>query len=342
MDPRPQPMISIIIPVFNVADFLPRCLDSVLADPAPDIEVIAVDDASPDASGAVLDERAATDGRLRVVHLSENAGLGGARNAGLDRARGEYVWFVDADDWLPEGSVDAVRRRLAAQRPDVLVVDHEEVFPDGRTVRGAYGEALREPTAPIGLADRPELLKLAQSACTKVVRRDFLRRIGLRFSPGWYEDCSYSHPLLMAARSIDLLDRVCYCYRQRADTGAITKTPSPRHFEVFDQYERLFTLVENAAPAYDRYRPILFRLMIDHYLVIVGNERRVPAPLRRAFFDRMVRDHRRWLPAQGYPVPGGLAGLKHRLVGRGDYSAYAALRAGYRAARRLRSVAPRT
>ncbi|SCE70787.1 glycosyltransferase family 2 protein [Micromonospora mirobrigensis] len=330
MTDRRGPLLSVVVPVYAVEAFLPQCLDSILADPTADLEVVAVDDRSPDGSPALLDRYADADGRVRVLHLAENAGLGGARNAGLARATGRYVWFVDADDWLPEGSVAAVLARLAETGPDVLVVDHEEVFPDGRTVPGSTPGVLARPAAPITLAQRPELLRLAQSACTKVVRRELLERTGLRFAPGWYEDCSYSHPLLMSAGSIDLLDRVCYCYRQRADTGAITKTPSRRHFEVFDQYERLFEVVDAAAPRHDRFRPDLFRIMIDHYLVIVGNERRVPPELREAFFHRMARDYRRRLPAEGYPVPGGMAGLKHRLVARDDWRAYAGLRAVYR------------
>ncbi|MEV0157508.1 glycosyltransferase [Micromonospora sp. NPDC050686] len=324
------PTLSVVVPVYAVEQFLPACLDSLLAEPTTELEIVAVDDRSPDGSPALLDAYAERDRRVRVLHLAENAGLSGARNAGLARARGRYVWFVDADDWVPAGSVGAVLARLAETGPDVLVVNHQEVFDDGRVLPGSPPGALDRPPAPISLADRPALLRLAQSACTKVVQRRLLDRIGLRFAPGWYEDVSYSHALLLAAASIDLFDRVCYCYRQRGDVGAITKTPSRRHFEVFDQYERVFDLVDGAAPRYDRFRADLFRVMIDHYLVIVGNERRVPPDLRESFFHRMARDYRRRLPAGGYPLPGGVAGLKHRLVARDDWRAYAGLRAVYR------------
>jgi len=189
------------------------------------------------------------------------------------------------------------------------------------------------------LAERPELLRLAQSACTKVIRRPFLMGSGLQFLPGWYEDTSFSHPLLMAAGSIDLLERVCYCYRQRPQ--GITRTISPRHFEVFDQYRRLFEIVERDTE-YERFRPELFRLMINHYLVILGNERRLPHELKRAFFDRVVTEYRRYLPPGGYPVPRGSTGLKHRLVRHHTYRAYAGLRLAHDGLRWLRrTVVPR-
>src|SRR5215469_11385129 len=99
-----MPVISVIVPVYRVAEFLPACLDSILSGDF-DIEVIAVDDASPDGSGAILDQRAAADPRLRVVHLDRNGGQGNARNLALEQATGEYVWFVDGDDMVADGGL---------------------------------------------------------------------------------------------------------------------------------------------------------------------------------------------------------------------------------------------
>ena len=115
------PLISVVLPVGNVAEFLPACLDSVLGPDTPGgpagqagLEVIAVDDASPDGCGRILDHRAGQDPRLRVVHLAENAGPGPARMRGLAEAAGTYVWFVDPDDLLADGALAAVAARLAA------------------------------------------------------------------------------------------------------------------------------------------------------------------------------------------------------------------------------------
>ncbi|SCL41345.1 Glycosyl transferase family 2 [Micromonospora pallida] len=330
-----QPRISVVVPVHGVEAYLATCLDSILAEPYADVEVVAVDDASPDGCGAILDGYAARDPRVRVVHLATNVGLGGARNAGLAQATGEYVWFVDGDDWLPAGSLAAVRERLAATRPDVLIIDHAEVFPGGRVVPRPSAGALAGHATPLRLADRPHLLRLAQSACTKVVRRGLLDEAALRFRGGWYEDVAYSHPLLMAADRIDVLERVCYHYRQQPQ-GRITVTRSDRHFEVFDQYAAVFAAVDAAGGRHDVFRPELFRLMVNHYLVILGNEARLPDASRREFFRRMVLDHRRWLPAGGYAVPDGVTGLKHRLVERDNYLAWTTLRSVHRTLGRVR------
>jgi glycosyltransferase involved in cell wall biosynthesis len=328
--PAGTPLVTVVVPVYGIEGFVRPCLDSVLADPTPELEVVAVDDHSPDSCGAILDEYAAGDPRVRVVHLTENVGLGRARNAGLDAARGEYVWFVDGDDQITPGAINAVLARLRELRPDVLLVDHRLVFPDGRTESDPSTRRLYDTSAPAiaSLDERPDLFGLQHTAWNKIVRRTFLQRIGIRFLPGWYEDYPFSHPVLMAAERIAVLPRVCYLYRQR-DGGAITRTVSARHFEAFEQYDRLFALVDGWGPEYRRFRPQLFAMMISHLLVIVGNGGRVAGKDRRAFFRRIAALYQRHLPAGGYPRPGGVRGLKHLLVRFDAYWLYALLRAGY-------------
>ena len=94
-----QPLISVIVPVYKVEDFLPRCVESVLAQTYPYLEIILVDDGSPDACGTICDGYAQKDPRIKVIH-KENGGLSSARNAGLDIAEGEYIAFLDSDDWV--------------------------------------------------------------------------------------------------------------------------------------------------------------------------------------------------------------------------------------------------
>lgn len=130
------PLISVVLPVGNVADFLPACLDSVLGEPGQsggELEVIAVDDASDDGCGDILDHRACQDPRLRVIHLAENAGPGPARMRGLAEATGTYVWFVDPDDLLADGALDAVTARLGRGPADVLLIDYLILGSSGQT-----------------------------------------------------------------------------------------------------------------------------------------------------------------------------------------------------------------
>ncbi|MBQ9861711.1 MAG: glycosyltransferase [Clostridia bacterium] len=93
------PTISVIVPVYNVERYLPRCIDSILSQTFTDFQLILIDDGSPDACGRICDEYAARDPRIGVIH-QENAGVGSARNAGLDAAVGKYIYFIDPDDSL--------------------------------------------------------------------------------------------------------------------------------------------------------------------------------------------------------------------------------------------------
>ena len=94
-----EKLLSVIVPVYNVETYLPRCVDSILQQSYENMEVILVDDGSQDGSGKICDEYAARDSRVKVIH-KENGGLSSARNAGLDTAAGEYLTFVDSDDWI--------------------------------------------------------------------------------------------------------------------------------------------------------------------------------------------------------------------------------------------------
>lgn len=333
--------LSLIVPVYRVERYLPECLDSVLSQPAGRaIELIAVDDASPDDGGEILARYAAGDDRVRVITLPRNGGLGVARNTGLDHARGDYVWFVDGDDWLPPDCLTAVLDRLGQVRPDMLIVDYVRSYPDGRDVRFSAADIYPDPLpVTFALADRPALLRSLHIACNKVVRREFLLATGIRFLAGWYEDVSFSLPLLLSATRLSVLTELSYCYRQRPE-GSITSTVDERHFQVFGQWQRVFGYLDEH-PELDPLRPAVFARMVWHLLAVLHQPERVPPDRRRAFFGEMSQLYRRHLPAAGYPVPAGTAGVAHRFVARGSYRLYQSARSAELARRRLAAMGGR-
>ncbi|WP_435253619.1 glycosyltransferase family 2 protein, partial [Streptomyces sp. 1222.5] len=263
-----MPRFSVIVPAYKVQAYLSECLDSVLSQSYPDLEVIAVDDCSPDACGAIIDEYAARDTRVKPVHLAENQGLGRARNAGMAEASGDYLVFLDSDDTLTPDALRAVADRIKESgEPDVLVYDYARTYWDGRTVRNQLSTQLTEEgPAPFRLADRPGLLRVLMVAWNKAYRREFVEAQGFAFPPGYYEDTPWTFPVLMTAESIATLDRVCVHYRQRRQ-GNILGTTSRRHFDLFEQYDRVFAFVDEH-PELAAWRPELFRRMIDHYAVV--------------------------------------------------------------------------
>jgi CDP-glycerol glycerophosphotransferase len=325
------PLISVVLPVGNVVEFLPACLDSVLGpDPAgqADLEVIAVDDASSDGCCRVLDRRAGQDPRLRVIHLAENAGPGAARTRGLAEATGSYVWFVDPDDLLAGGALAAVTARLAHGRPDVLLIDYLILGSSGRTQPSPGAALLAAPpgaAAPVTLTltERPALIDRTMTVWSKVFRREFLLGLGVCFPPGIHEDVPVSCAALLAAERIALLDRVCYLYRRRR--RSFLATTSMDHFSIFSSYEQVFARLDaGAGPSGGTgVRAALFGRAIEHYSTVLASGL-VPRGARRAFFDRMTADYRRYRPA-GYRRPPGLRGMKFALIERDAYRAYLVL-----------------
>src|SRR5690349_8064661 len=157
-----------------------------------DFEIVAVDDCSPDYSGAILAEYAARDPRVRVVTAPRNLGLGRARNFGLEHATGEYVWFLDSDDWLSDGSLAAVADRLRHTGADLLLVGWDRVHWHGKIQAGSARAMLSRAPEVFSADEWPEVLNVLHVAWNKVIRREVLNRLGLEFAPGWYEDVSFS------------------------------------------------------------------------------------------------------------------------------------------------------
>ncbi|MER6441013.1 bifunctional glycosyltransferase family 2 protein/CDP-glycerol:glycerophosphate glycerophosphotransferase [Streptomyces sp. NPDC001185] len=324
--PESDVLISLVLPVYGVEEFLRPCLDAILAQSFTRFEIIAVDDASPDGCPAILDEYARRDARVRVVRLAVNGGLGEARNAGFAQARGTYVWFVDSDDWIADGSLAAIAPCLEASRPDVLFLDYARAMPGGTIEPSPRAHLLREPIPPetFDLTARPSVLELMMTAWNKVIRRDFLTDLDLRFGRGLYEDLPVTYPILLAAERIALLDRVCYFYRERR-AGAITTTVSDRHFDVFGQYEKIFDFVDRHGDSFNAFRGPLFDRAIWHYTTIIDDPARIPSHRRREFFQLMAAHFTRYRPA-GYTYPHGARGAKFRMVARDSYRLFIALR----------------
>ena len=115
-----NPKISIIVPVYKVEQYLHRCLDSIVAQTFTDWECILIDDGSPDKSGAICDEYASKDNRFKVIH-QENKGVSAARNAGLEAAKGEWIGFVDSDDWIEPNMYDYLYTTSQKNHPDCVI-----------------------------------------------------------------------------------------------------------------------------------------------------------------------------------------------------------------------------
>ena len=192
--------LSIIVPVYKVEEYLGECIDSLLSQTIDDYEIILVDDGSPDNSGKIADEYAAANpDMIRVLHI-DNGGQGRARNFALDIAKGDFVGFVDSDDWVTHDMYEKMYARAAETGADVVVCDFMERFADGR-----------ESVLPASLQDN--WLGSAGSSCNKIFRRSLVGE--LRFPVGlWYEDFYFSAVMLLRSKHTEFIAEPLYIYRR--------------------------------------------------------------------------------------------------------------------------------
>ncbi len=136
MDSSCKVKVSVLVPVYNVEQFLPRCLDSLIAQTLRDIEIVCVNDASPDNSAAILADYAARDPRIRVITKTNNEGSMKARATAYENARGEYLFFCDSDDYLPVNALESLYSYAieSQTKPDLIVGNMSLVNPNGRTI----------------------------------------------------------------------------------------------------------------------------------------------------------------------------------------------------------------
>ena len=191
--------LSVIVPVYKAEAYLCKCVDSLLAQRLTDYEILLVDDGSPDRSGELCDEYAKQyPDKVRCLHL-DNGGQGRARNRGMEIARGEYLGFVDSDDWVEPDMYPKLLERAETEGADVVVCGIRAVHADGR-----------EESLPVWKEGNP--LAAAGSACNKLFRREAVREI--RFPEGlWYEDFAFSAKLLMRSKKTVFLAEELYDYR---------------------------------------------------------------------------------------------------------------------------------
>ena len=236
--------ISIIIPIYKVEAYLRECVDSVLNQTYRDLEIILVDDGSPDGCPAICDEYGQKDSRVKVIH-KPNGGLSDARNVGLQSATGDYVVFLDSDDYYNNKEFIARAAEKLAANPVDFLCHQRQKFVDG------HDDQMKQPR-PYSQEEENEhdygtlVEKLSThdhldaSACMKVIRCQFLIENQLWFKKGMYsEDVDWYMRVLLMAKSMSVTNDKAYCYRLRA--GSIS------HSLKLKNLQDLFSSVENYA-----------------------------------------------------------------------------------------------
>ena len=226
MSTASRPWLSILLPVYKVQDYLPACAESILSQADEGVELLFVDDASPDRSADIVDGLAASDSRVRLIRHERNQCVSAARNTLLDAARGDYLWFIDPDDLMEPGAIPALRRIVHETRPDLVMCDFRR-FDDGdpRPQKAKYAHIASFAGDGSARGAGADALLRGLFACgqlhpwTKIVRRAAWPA-GLRFPVGRiFEDLAVYPRLALGLQSFVHVPEVWVAYRQRAGSA---------------------------------------------------------------------------------------------------------------------------
>ncbi len=235
---------SVIVPVYKVEKYLRDCIDSILNQTFTDFELILVDDGSPDSCPEICDGYAQADARVRVIH-QKNMGQAGARNTGLLHATGEYICFVDSDDYLSHNKVLQTLADKTLSKPDIVHYKFKEWFEsDGHTAecRFSYNVPITNRTLAEIYCDLINRDAYYNSAWSKIIKRELLVHNNILFERGIVgEDNEWYYHVVMAADSLVLIDEPLYVYRRRkgSTTTSTTRKNLVDQLHVLDKWEKI-------------------------------------------------------------------------------------------------------
>ena len=263
--------LSVIVPIFKVERYLAQCVESILGQSYKNLEVILVDDGSPDNCGAMCDEYAKRDSRIKVVHKT-NGGLVSARKAGIEIARGRYITYVDGDDWLSDNTYEVLMRYVAENRADIVTAGFIEDFGTEEsnyidTMKSGYysGEMLDKYLYETMLYDKSTGDSgIRPNVWSKIFSREVIYdcQMSVNNRINYGEDMACTYPALLKADSVYVTDECLYHYRRRADS--ITTERNLNYFEqigilykelakVFFQHRKITNILMSQLNSYMKY-----------------------------------------------------------------------------------------
>ncbi len=238
-----EPKVTVVVPVYNVEQYINQCLDSLIKQTLREIEIIVVDDGSPDNCPQIIDEYASKDERITPVH-KQNEGVSVARNVGIEKARGEYLYFVDSDDWLEEDALKTLYEVAQRDHADVVIGDYKRIYYDGKSIAVTtfphdFTTRSKETIQTIQKAvfcngysnfHAPEFSSCRGLAAPwhQMVRKSLILDNNIRFNPrvkGMFDDGLFTLEVYEYAQVVSYVNKICYNYR--IATASLTKGYNP-------------------------------------------------------------------------------------------------------------------
>lgn len=215
-------LVSVIIPAYNIEDYIGRCLDSVLSQTYKNLEIIVIDDGSSDCTGEILDDYEKKNHRMKAIH-KENGGVSSARNIGIDRANGDYIGFVDGDDWVDPKLFETLVKLINEENADIAHCGYQMVFPDRVDYYYNTGKRVIQ-TKEQGLKDLLAGEMIEPALYNKLYKRELFENVRLNENLKINEDLDVNYRLFKKSQKSIYYDLPLYSYmiRKNSATGSNT------------------------------------------------------------------------------------------------------------------------
>ena len=233
-----SPKVSVIIPVYNVEPYLPKCLDSVINQTLEDIEIICINDCSTDNSLKILQEYALKDNRIQVITHDKNEGVSAARNSALKKASGMYVYFIDSDDWIDDDYIEVLVNTIQKTKADIVINKNIKCFINGKEEK-FDNVGLQNKIDNNTFIDISKMTHIINcSPCNKLYKKELLDSHNLTFPQGYIHEDIYFHYVTSAyAKNIFIFEGPAYNYIKRIKS--ITSDVKKHS----DKYAMIFELI---------------------------------------------------------------------------------------------------
>ncbi len=288
-------MISVIVPVYNVEKYLHKCVDSIINQTYKDLEIILVDDGSPDNCPKICDEYAQKDNRIKVIH-KENGGLSSARNAGLQVAIGDYIAFVDSDDYIDEHMYEKLLDALKSSNADFCMCGDRTVDENGEEItRNNFSAKMYFIDEII----ENFVLPLKTAAWNKLYKREYIGENVFPEGRVHGEDLVFQLSLLISETTMCVIPDVCYNYVKRSSSITTSKFSNKSFDEVWCK-DKAYSIIQDKFPMFQQQANI-WRFRARMNLI-----RKLCKTSEIQKYNSVYNEYRKWLKGNYYVVRSSL------------------------------------
>ena len=275
--------VSVIIPVYNVEKYIDKCLNSLVNQTLKDIEIIVVNDGSIDNSQKIIDNYVKRYPKLVRSFVRENGGQGSARNFGLEQASGEYIAYVDSDDYIEPNMLDLMYEEAISSKSDIVIC--------GSNVVSFEGNLLKEESAVIYNDPKLDIILGKMAVWNKIYKREFLLKSNVKFREHvWYEDIDFTMKLLMSTNKISFINRNLYNYLLRPGS-TMNNTNIKRNLELLQAFNEMIYYFKKHNIYESKYDEIEFVAIYHIYITAITRVINIKAniKLKKAIIKEFVK-----------------------------------------------------